>query len=140
MARKRVVDVIANATLSKNQSNSLVTLGTAGGLTITLPNKGRGLEYDFVVKTSLTSGTMRIVGNDSASMKGSVLVSSAAGASYSYVADGITHMAISMVTTSGGQIGTHLKLICDNDGVWNVTGKAVGTESKEAASDVFATS
>ncbi len=127
MARKRIIDVTGSTTtLSKNQSGSLVVLSRAAGIVVTLPNVGRGLEYEFVVKTAVTSNRYRIVGNDSAKMRGVIAQASAGGASVLHVGDGATHIALNMYgTSSGGLIGTNFKFVCDNDGVWNVVGENV---------------
>lgn len=128
MARKRIIDVTADSTLSKNQSGSLVTLGKAAGITLKLPNAGRGLEYEIVVKTAVTSNAYKIIGNDSASMRGAILQATAGEISELYVGNGTTHIAVSMNgSTSGGLVGTNLKFVCDNDGIWNVVGQNVGS-------------
>ncbi len=128
MARKRIIDLTTTATLSKNQSGSLITLGAAGGFTVTLPAPGRGLEYDFVVKTALTGETgytIQILSAATSSMKGGVLSGAAAGNPLGQVSSGASKLEIT--SAAGGYVGTHLKVVCNNDGKWEVSGIAVGT-------------
>ena len=129
MARKRIVYVTASATLSKNQSGSLVVLDKAAGLTVTLPEPGRGLEYDFVVKTAITAAagyyTISIGDAATASIKGAVTSGASDGAAKSQASSGASTVVLG--TVNGGAIGTRIKLICDNDGKWNVTGSAIGS-------------
>ena len=139
MARKRVIELEADATLSKNQSGSLVVFNKAAGVVATLPNAGRGLEFEFVVRTDVTSNAYKVIGDDSASMQGVVSVGSGAGNTMlDEVADGITHVALSMNgTTTGGLQGTHLKFVCDEDGMWHVSGSVI---SGDGEATPFATS
>ena len=142
MARKRVIDVTsATTTLGKNQSGSLVVLDRAAGIVVTLPNAGRGLEYEFVVKTAFT-GAFKVIGNDSASMRGVIAVASGGNPGYVFPGDGVTHIAVilSSAASSGGQVGTNLKLMCDNDGVWNVVGKTTTLDAISTYLTSFSTS
>lgn len=129
MARKRVIDVTANTTLSKNQSGSLVVLDKAEGLTVTLPEPGRGLEYDFVVKTAITHGTagyvITVPSTTTASMRGCVV----SGAHNGNPKNQASSAAEKINTSSakGGLVGSYYKLVCNNDGIWEVTGVAVGS-------------
>lgn len=126
MARKRISNVTASSTLSKNQSGSLLVLDNAAGLTVTLPDPGRGIEYDFVIKTAITAGTGGYV-ISGGTLRGVV----AAGKNDTdsvklQVADGSTTTSISTTSAAGGLVGTTLKLVCDRDGIWNVSGLSVG--------------
>jgi hypothetical protein len=129
MARKRIIDVTASTTLSKNQSGALVTLANVAGLTVTLPSPGRGLEYDFVVKTAITGAagyyTVTVPSVATSSMKGSVVSGASNGAAKQQASSGAEK--IQCGTINGGAIGTHLKVICNNDGIWEVTGQAIGS-------------
>lgn len=140
MARKRVVEVTTStATLSKNQSGALVVLNRAAGITVTLPNAGRGIEYDFAVETAATNnGIYKLIGNDSASVRGVIYVASTGGGGLE-VGDGVTHVAVSLDSATGGALGTTLKAICDDDGVWTISGIAAVTETETAATP-YATS
>lgn len=129
MARKRIVDVTSSSTLSKNQSGSLVVLANAAGLTVTLPEPGRGLEYDFVIKTAITAAegyyTISVADVATASIKGAVTSGASNGTAKSQASSGVE--TVKLGTVNGGAIGTRIKLVCDNDGKWNVTGSAIGS-------------
>ena len=143
MARKRVVDLTAaTATLSKNQSGSLIVLSRAAGMVVTLPSPGRGLEYDFVIKTDNEhdSGYRIATAGTPASLRGSISVVSDGAALSEFQANGLTHTAISLSSlTTGGLKGTKFRLVCDNDGVWEVTGKSVLTSLAKSPADPFLT-
>jgi hypothetical protein len=55
MPRKRVIDLTALATLDAKLSGSIITLGTAGGFTVTLPAPFVGGEFRFVAKVAPTT-------------------------------------------------------------------------------------
>lgn len=129
MARKRVIDLTSDSTLSKNHSGSLITLSKAAGLTVTLPSPGRGLEYDFVIKTAITHSTggyvITVPDTADASVKGAVAVGSADGTVKTQVSSGSEK--ISTTSAAGGLIGSYYKVVCNNDGKWEVTGIGIGT-------------
>jgi len=132
MARKRIIDMTTAGTLSKNQSGALVTLANAAGFVVTLPAPGRGLEYDFVVKTAMTAGgatscwyEIQVPSTVAASMKGSVVSGASNGAAKQQASSGASKLQLG--TINGGAIGTHLKVICNNDSKWEVTGQAIGS-------------
>jgi cytoskeletal protein RodZ len=129
MARKRVIDMTTAGTLSKNQSGAIVTLDAAGGFVVTLPAPGRGLEYDFVVKTAITGAAayyeVAVPSTVAASMKGSVVSGATNGTAKQQASSGASKLQLG--TINGGAIGTHLKVICNNDSMWEVTGQAIGS-------------
>ena len=127
--RKRVIDIIAaTATLGKNQSGSLIVLNRAAGIVVTLPSPGRGLEYEFIVKTAVTSNVYSITKSGTSFIRGEIIVASSGDPGKMFVGNGSTHITISMSgSTTGGLVGTHIKLVCDNDGIWEATGFASGS-------------
>ncbi len=132
MARKRVIDVTtATRTLSRNENGTIVVLDRAAGSTITLPSAGRGLEFQFVVKTSgaytIDAGTDKI--------RGALLQSEDDVASHSFTADPASHVKIEMggaTTQTGGLVGTNITLTCDTDGIWTASGSSVATTAGTA--------
>jgi hypothetical protein len=131
MARKRIIDLTTAATLSRNQSGSLITLANADGLTVTLPAPGRGLNYEFVVKTSITHGTagyiVQVADVATSSIKGAVVAAAHNGASKVQASSGAEK--ISTTSAAGGLIGSTFKVTCNNDGKWEVTGVSVGGDT-----------
>ncbi len=120
--RIRVKSITDDVTLGKNDSGSLFVLKSADGLTVTLPTGGRGLFYDFVVGTSVTAPDKYEIKTQTADKIRGVLVNSRDDtASKSFVATSSDEIDMDGSTT-GGLIGTGFRLVCDNDGVWNVFG------------------
>ena len=138
MARKRVIELTSDSTLSKNQSGSLIVLNAASGLVATLPTGGRGLNYDFIVRTTLSSGAYTI-DSGSNSMAGEIRIASQSGAeSVSFYTNDLTARVASMNSSAqGGQIGTQVKVVCDEDGVWHFSGVGIaeGTPSTPFGAD-----
>jgi len=127
MARQRIVEVTdATVTLSKNQSGSLVVLNRAAGIVVTLPDAGRGLNYEFVMNVD-ASGAHEITTNDLTSMHGIVALATDTISMNGFAADE-TITAISMNgTTTGGKNGSTIKVVCDENGVWHVNGTLLGS-------------
>ena len=137
MARKRVIELTADSTLSKNQSGSLIVFNAVAGIVATLPTGSRGLNYDFIVRTSNSSGTYTIDAGSN-SMEGWIIVASASGAtdSFLFYSVDLSARVVSMASaTSGGLIGSRIKVLCDEEGVWHIEGIAVG--SSGAATNPF---
>jgi len=120
--RIRVKTLTASATLGKNDSGSLFVLNAATGLTVTLPPKGRGLFYDFVVKTAVTSNSYEIVTQTADKIRGVLIASVTNVTSKAFVATSSDKIDMAG-TTKGGLVGTGFRLVCDNDGFWNVFGQ-----------------
>ncbi len=120
--RQRIIKLDDDATLGRNQSGSLIVLDSAGGVEVTLPTASRGIHYDFAVKTAVTaSDKYEIVTQTDDKIRGTLVGSITNEASNSFVADDADKIDMNGSTT-GGLLGTFFTLICDNDGVWNVTG------------------
>ncbi len=128
--RKRVIDLTASATLGRNQSGSLVTLNALAGLTVTLPSASRGVYYDFVVKTTVTSNSYIITTATADKIRGTLVNAKNDTASKAFVSTSSDTITMNG-TTTGGLIGMRMRLICDNDGVWNLFGynTASGSEA-----------
>ena len=58
-------------------------------------------------------------------MKGGVVSGAADGNPKHQVSSGASKLELNSV--KGGYVGTHIKVVCNNDGKWEVTGVAVGT-------------
>lgn len=127
--RIRVVSLTASKTLGKNDSGSLFVLNVATGLTVTLPARGRGLFYDFVVGTAVTSNAYIIATQTADKIRGVVVNSKNDTASKAFVATSSDTMTMNG-TTTGGIVGEHFRLVCDNDGVWNIIGHNTASGSE----------
>lgn len=117
----------ATATLTTEQSGSLIMLDRAAGIVFTLPAPVVGLTYEFLASVSVTSnaykfstatqGTDFIVG-DYVSVD-----TDTASALVGFPCNGSTHDNFSMNgTTTGGLIGTRLKLTAISTTVWAISG------------------
>lgn len=129
--RIRVKTLTTDTTLGKNDSGSLFVLNSADGVEVTLPSKGRGLFYDFVVGTAVTaSDTYKITSQTADKIRGVLVNSKNDTASKAFVATSSDTITMNGSTT-GGLVGAGLRLVCDNDGVWNVFGlnTASGSEA-----------
>lgn len=126
MARKRVVELTAaTATLSKNQSGSVIVLNRAAGIAVTLPTGARGLNYEFVIKEAITINDANDYAIIGGSVRGLILVVSNVSATLAVFAgdpDTATRISLSGAGSTGGARGTHLKAECDKDGVWTISG------------------
>ena len=120
--RIRVVTIDEDVTLGKNDSGSLFVLDSADGAKVTLPTGGRGLFYDFVVGTAVTAADKyEIVTQTDDKIRGVLVNSKNDTASKAFVATSSDEIG-SNGSTTGGLVGTGFRLVCDNDGVWNVFG------------------
>lgn len=125
MARKRVINVTTAArTLSRNENGSIVVLDRSGGSTVTLPSAGRGLNFQFVVKTS----GAYIIDGGTDEFRGVLLSAQNNTASKSFTGDNSTDVKISTNgTTTGGRVGSNFEIVCDTDGVWTAQGAVVSS-------------
>lgn len=115
--------------LSSDQTGSTVVLNRAAGSVVTLPSDATiGVNYDFVVGTSVTSNVYSIGTNDGLSvLTGSVFVKKSA-ANDTIFSPSSSDDTINMNgTTTGGLIGTafNIKLISANN--WFVSGYTTGS-------------
>lgn len=112
---------------------------SATGITYTLPAPSTGLEYSFVVTTTPTSGSHKII-TDAATtfLLGVVTSGSVGGAALQFQGNGTTHVAVTMNgTTTGGLVGTSIRFKCVTATQWEVVGQNVNSA---AALTPFATS
>lgn len=112
-------------TLTADDNNGFIALNAAAGFTTILPAPQVGLSFDFTIRTTVTSGTMKII-TDAATtfLVGSLFSSITATPTMTVrTADGTTHRALNMDgTTQGGYIGTTLRFVCTSATQWSVSG------------------
>ena len=113
-ARARgVIAVTADRTLLPRESGSLVVFDVAAGAVVTLPTPVAGMEFEFLVTTTITSNNAKIITNSSSVfLLGEVLMYTTATASPAgFAFNGSTHVACTMNgTTTGAIIGTRIKV------------------------------
>ena len=126
------ISLTATATLDRDtHANAVCSLDASAGITISLPtNTGAGDVYEFVVGTALTTSNYVIQTDGTDVMAGVVLqVADTGGITIptSATSDKITMNG----STTGGAVGSRIKLTDFKDGTWQVSGEliAVGNEA-----------
>lgn len=120
---KIITDLGATRQLTKAESGSTIIFEKVDGTICTLPASVPGLEFDFLVSVDLTSNTYAFV-TDGAFLLGYVVGGIEATATdETHYANGTTHVGVSMnKTTTGGLIGSKVKVKCLSSGLWTVEG------------------
>lgn len=123
------ITVTASTTLAKDtHAGTVVNISAAAGLTLTLPaSTGKGDEYEVFVLTTVTSNSYIIkVANATDIFAGAVGVSTdAAGVT---ILAGTTDDTITMNgSTTGGLIGSNIRIKDVSAGFWQVSGFLVST-------------
>lgn len=129
-----VINITADATktLTEADSGKLIYLNKASGVVVTLPTAKVGLMYEFIVGTSVTSNSYKVItASSSEFLKGqliSVDTDSSNALAYDQVGDGTTHRAVTMNgTTTGGLIYTVFRVWAVSTGVWAIEGRNFGS-------------
>jgi len=140
MARKRVINVTTAArTLTRNENGSIIVLDRAAGSTVTLPAAGRGLEFQFVMKTA-GSYVVACAGTDK--MRGVLLNALNNAAQKSFLANPASTVKVETNGTTtgekGGAVGGNFTVTCDTDNIWTVQGAVVSGTGAAAETTPFA--
>lgn len=124
----------ATATLTKDQSGSVILFDRAAGIVFTLPANTPGMVFDFFVTVTITGGAAKVITAAGTELLVGTIIntdtdSSDAVASWkSLVA--AANIAVSMNgTTTGGIKGDWLRFTCLNTTTWNVQGFTLGTST-----------
>lgn len=122
----------ATRTLTAADSGSMNLFDAASGVAYTLPTPASGLVYDFVVTVLQTSGTNSVITAVTASqfIRGYIMMVSDVDITPSallgpkgFAGDGTSHVKINTnATTTGGGIGSWLRLIGVSTTVWQAYG------------------
>jgi hypothetical protein len=130
--QKNVVGpLVASTTLTQAQSGSIIQLGIATGMTVTLPAPVVGTSFSFLVTTAVTSNSYKIITNT-----GTVLLQGAYVIGYSTLTDcemfqsviGSSNISFNMNgSTSGGLVGTLITFDCVSSTLWQVSGTNFGS-------------
>lgn len=131
----------ATRSLNANESGSIVLFDRAAGIVYTLPTAKVGTYFDFFVTTTITSNAAKIITAAGTELLEGALLSidtDTSNATVGFVANGSTHVAISMNgTTTGAVKGTRIRVECVSATRWAVSGTVLGTGTVETP---FATS
>ena len=131
----------ATKTLLAEENGAMFILDKVDGIVLTLPAPVVGMQFDFVVKASVTSNAYKIITNAGTVFLTGQYISNdtdSSGAAVFFAGNGSTHVALNMAgTTKGGLIGTKLRFTCISSTLWLVEGVNNGSGTVETA---FATS
>jgi hypothetical protein len=112
------------------QSGTTFTLNRAAGCTVTLPTPVVGTTYSWIVSTSVTSNSYKII-----TSAGSVYMQGVDNASYAtagvgamFQGNGTSHISFNCNgTTTGGLIGTTITAYCLTSTLWHVVAQNFGS-------------
>lgn len=130
---RRVVKTAA-ATLTTKDSGALCLFNAASGVLYTLPTAEAGIFFDFLVTTTITSGSAKVItASASEFLVGSFLqIPDTAAQIVARAADGTTHRSwVGNGTTTGGYAGDSFRLTAISATQWAIQGigLATGTEA-----------
>ena len=131
-AKKPVVsDVGATRSITAGESGATFLMNRAAGQVYTLPKAIPGFFVDFVVSTTVTSNSYKVITATGTELLTGNLISidtDSSNATVGFVANGTNHIAITMNgTTTGGVAGTKFRLTCLSSTLWVVEGSIEGT-------------
>lgn len=124
-----IIDGTAGVTLTAAQSGATILLDHASGGTFTLPTDAPGLNFRFIVITTVTSvGYKVITASVSSFIQGYLNVPVAAGTAKYFFGDGTTDVSINLNgTTTGGLLSGEFTLTCLKSGLWQASGNVEGS-------------
>jgi hypothetical protein len=121
----------ATRSLNANESGSIVTFDRAAGIVYTLPIAKVGTYFDFVITTTITSNSAKVItGAGTELLIGSFtsVDTDSSNALIGFVGNGSTHIAITQNgTTTGGVLGTKFRVTCLSTTRWIVEGNILGS-------------
>lgn len=125
----------ATVALTEEQSGSIILSDRAAGIVFTLPPAKAGLKYTFLVTTTVTSNSFKVITNSASQfLQGTVvagLEATTPGANPGpklFSGDGSTHVSVTMSgTTTGGIKGTRLVVECVSSTLWHVSGTVLAS-------------
>ena len=129
-ARQIISEAVATRTLVGKEAGAACLFDVASGVVYTLPAPVAGMTFEFWVTTTITSNSAKII-TDAATtfLLGEVLTYTTATASPAgFAFNGSTHVACTMNgTTTGGIIGTKVRVTALSSTVWWIEGVVVGS-------------
>lgn len=113
----------ATAAPTAAQSGTSFLLNRAAGIVVTLPAPVIGAKYTFIVQTSVTSTSYKIITDAGTTLLQGAVISATTTASVFESLIGTSNIAVTMNgTTTGGLVGTQLTFTCISATLWQVTG------------------
>jgi len=121
----------ATRTLSVDESGSTVLFDRAAGIVYTLPLAKPGTFFDFVITTTITSNSAKVItGAATEFLIGGYtnVDTDTSNAVAAFTGNGSTHIAVTQNgTTTGGVLGTKLRFTCLSATRWYVEGLVLGS-------------
>ena len=121
----------ATATLSVDDSGSLILVDRAAGIVFTLPKAVPGLVYDFAVTVTITSNNFKVItGAATEFLIGSLtsVDTDSGNVLVGFTGNGSTHIAVTQNgTTTGGILGTKIRFTCLSTTRWMIEGNVLGS-------------
>jgi hypothetical protein len=119
-----VVTVTSTTQLTQSQSGSIIVLNAAAGFTTTLPvTPVVGTKFTFMVATSVTSSTLKIITGSGTQLLQGVITSATTTASVFESVIGTSNISVAMNgTTTGGLVGSQFEFTCLSATLWQVFG------------------
>lgn len=131
LTKKTISGSGATRTLSVDESGSTVLFDRAAGIVYTLPLAKPGVYFDFVVTTTITSNSAKVITGAATEflIGGYTSVDTdTSNAVASFTGNGSTHIAVTQNgTTTGGILGTKLRFTCLSSTRWFVEGIVQGS-------------
>ena len=129
--RKVISGQGATRTLSVDESGSTVLFDRAAGIVYTLPLAKPGVFFDFVITTTITSNSAKVItGAATEFLIGGYtnVDTDTSNAVAAFTGNGSTHNAVTQNgTTTGGILGTKLRFTCLSSTRWFVEGIVQGS-------------
>lgn len=129
-ANQIIGDAVATRTLTAKESGASCLFDAAAGVVYTLPAPIAGMEFEFITTVSCTSNSHKILTDAGTTfLLGEVLMFTTATASPAgFAFNGSTHVACtSNGSTTGGLIGSRIKVKALNSTQWFIEGAMVGS-------------
>jgi len=121
----------ATDAVTQAESGSVFLMDRAAGIVFTLPTPVVGAVYTFIVTTTVTSNSYKVITSSGSVFLTGGLISidtDTSNAVIGFVGNGSTHVAVTMNgTTTGGIKGTILKFTCVSSTLWHVEGIVQGS-------------
>lgn len=131
LTKKTISGSGATRTLSVDESGSTVLFDRAAGIVYTLPLAKPGVYFDFVVTTTITSNSAKVItGAGTELLIGGYtnVDTDTSNAVAAFTGNGSTHIAVTQNgTTTGGILGTKLRFTCLSATRWMVEGIVQGS-------------
>lgn len=119
-----------NTTVTAARSGATFLFDTAAGITYTLPAPVVGMNYEFVVTTSVTSSNHKIITSAGTVLLQGVIVGATTTASMFESVIGSSNISVTMNgTTTGGLVGSNIQFRCLSATLWQVSGQNFGSGS-----------